>query len=82
MSTLVDLADEAEIDLVAGAVGGARDLGRGDHASVLAAQADGAAAFGVDEADDLLVDRAGEHHFDDVHRGSVGHAQAVRKLRG
>ena len=57
-----------------------RRLAGDDHVAVLAAKADGVAAFRVDEADDLLVDRAGEHHFDDLDRGLVGDAQAVRKL--
>src|SRR5664279_365026 len=34
------------------------------------------AAGGVDVADDLLVDRAGQHHFDDLDGGGVGDAQA------
>ena len=32
-------------------------------------------------ADDLLVDRAGQHHFDDFDRRLVGHAQAVGEFR-
>ena len=54
---------------------------RGDHVAVLAAQADRPAALGVDEADDLLVDRAGEHHLDDLDGRLVGDAQAGGKLR-
>ena len=57
------------------------DLLGGDHVAVLAAQADGAAALGVDEADDLLVDRAGQHHFDHLDRGLVGDAQAIDEFR-
>ena len=52
-----------------------------DHVAVLAAQADGAAALVVDVADDLLVDRAGQHHFDDFHGRLVGDAQAVGEFR-
>ncbi len=42
---------------------------------------DGAPAFRIDEADDLLVDRAGQHHFDDFDGGLVGDAQAAGKFR-
>ena len=54
---------------------------RGDHhVAVLAGQADRLAAGLVDVADDLLVDRAGEHHLDDLDRRRVGDAQAVGEL--
>ena len=52
-----------------------------DHVAVLAAEADGAPADGIDHADDLLVDRAGEHHFDDLDGGLVGDAQAAGEGR-
>jgi hypothetical protein len=42
----------------------------------LAAQADCLAAGLVDEADDLLVDGAGQHHLDDFDGFGVGDAQA------
>ena len=57
------------------------DLARGDHVAVLAAQADRAPAFGVDRANDLLVDRSGEHHFDDFHRRLVGDPEAAGEVR-
>ena len=47
------------------------------HVAVLAAQPDRLAAGFVDVADHLLVDRAGEHHFDDLERLLVGDAQAA-----
>ena len=58
-----------------------RDFARDHHIAVFAAQADRAAALGVDRADDLFVDGAGQHHFDDLDRRLVGHAQAVGELR-
>ena len=69
---LVRLADEAEIDDLLD-IGiridhAARRLLGDHHVAVLAAQADGLAAGGVDVADDLLVDRAGQHHLDDFQR--------------
>ncbi len=67
------LADEAEIDdafsmLESGSTTRAARLAGGDHVAVLAAEPDRAAAGAVDEADDLLVDRAGQHHLDDLDR--------------
>ena len=41
----------------------------------------GLAAGGVDVADDLLVDRAGQHHFDDLDGSGIGNAQAVDEFR-
>ena len=41
----------------------------------------GLAAGGVDVADDLLVDRAGQHHLDDLDGRLVGDAQAVDEFR-
>ena len=49
--------------------------------TVLAAQADGASALGIDRADDLFVDRAGQHHFDDLDGRLVGDAQSVGEAR-
>ena len=51
------------------------------HVAVLAAQPDGLAAGGVDVADDLLVDRAGQHHLDDLDGGGIGDAQAGGEFR-
>jgi hypothetical protein len=82
---LVRLADKAEIDQLLdvriGVDHGARQLARDHHVAVLAAQADRLAAGFVDEADHLLVDRAGQHHLDDFQRLFVGDAQARRVLR-
>ena len=51
------------------------------HVAVLAAQADGLAARLVDVADDLLVDRAGQHHLDDLDGRVVGDAQPGGEFR-
>ena len=51
-----------------------------DQVAVLAAQAHGHAAGGVDAGDDFLVDGPGQDHFNDLHRVLVGHAQAVHEL--
>ena len=56
-------------------------LARKHHVAVLAAQADRLAAGRVDEADDLLVDRAREHHLDDLDGGGIGDAQPAGELR-
>ena len=56
-------------------------LARGHHVAVLAAEADRPPALRVDRADDLLVDRAGEHHLDDLDRRLVGDAQAAGEAR-
>src|SRR6185437_4495944 len=75
------LADEAEIehllDVRIGIAPGALELARGDEAAILAGEADGGATGAVDRRDDLLVDRAGEHHLDDLDRRLVGDAQPV-----
>ena len=81
----VRLADEAEVDDFLD-IGiridhGARHLARLHHVAVLAAQPDRLAAGGVDVADDLLVDRAGQHHFDDLDGLGVGDAQAGGEFR-
>ena len=53
----------------------------GDHQiAVLARDAAGMAAKPVDLAHDLLVDRAGQHHLDDLDGRGVGHAQAAGEL--
>ena len=65
---LVRSADEAEV--------GVRRVA--DHqVRVLAGQADGAAALGVDRLDDALVDAARQDHLDDLDRGLVGDALAA-----
>ena len=66
--------------MIEGVVEHASHLGGGDHVAVLAAQADGPPASGVDEAHDLLVDGARQHHLDDLDRGLVGDAQARREF--
>ena len=61
-----DLADQAEVDLLAvddgvGALGG-------EQAGVLAGEPDRERAVLVDQPDQLALDLADEHHPDDVHR--------------
>ena len=76
---LGDLADQAEVDLLAvddgvGALGG-------EQAGVLAGEADGQRAVLVDQADQLALDLADEHHPDDVHRLGRGDPQPAAELR-
>ncbi len=53
----------------------------GDHQiGVLAGNAASPAARRVDRRDDLLVDRAGQHHLDDLDGCRIGHAQAALEL--
>ena len=82
---LLGLADEAEIDdrldLAVRIDDAAGQLLGGNERAVLSAQADGLATLGRDPAHDLLVDRAGEHHFDDLDGLLVGDAQPVAKFR-
>src|SRR5262249_38095985 len=59
---------------------GAAHLAGDHHVAVLAAQADRLATRLVDVADDLFVDRTGQHHLDDLDRGRVGDAQPVGEL--
>ena len=74
-----DLADQAEVDLLAvdDGVGG---LG-GEEAGVLAGQPDGEGAVLVDQADELALHLADQHHPDDVHRLGRGDPQAAAELR-
>ena len=74
-----DLADQAEVDLLAvdDGVGG---LG-GEQAGVLAGAADRERAVLVDQADQLALDLADEDHPDDVHRLGRGDPQAAAELR-
>ena len=73
------LADQAEVDLLAVDDGVGR-LG-GEQAGVLAGEPDGDVAVLVDQADELALDLADEHHPDDVHRLRRGHPQAALELR-
>ena len=65
-SHLGDLADQAEVDLLAVDDGGGA-LG-GEQAGVLAGQPDRERAVLVEQADELALHLADEHHPDDVHR--------------
>ena len=82
---LVGLADETEIDHLLDVRiridHGARRLRGRHHVAVLAAQADGLAAGLVDVADQLLVDRTRQHHFDDLDGRGVGDAQPCGEFR-
>src|ERR1700736_5769807 len=49
--------------------------------TILPSLPDRPTARSVDEADDLLIDGAGQHHLDDLDRGRVGDAQPGRKFR-
>ncbi len=77
--TCGDLADQAEVDLLAvdDGVGG---LG-GEQPGVLAGEADGERAVLVDQPDQLALDLADEHHPDDVHRLGGGDPQPAAELR-
>ncbi len=76
---LGDLADQAEVDLLA-VDDGAGLLG-GEQARVLAGQADGERAVLVDQPDQLALDLADQHHPHDVHRLGRGDSQAAAELR-
>lgn len=52
-----------------------------DHVAVLSAKADCPFARLVDQRDDLFVDRAGEHHLDDLDRLLVGDAKPAFEFR-
>jgi len=47
------------------------------HVAVLAAEPDRPFALGIDERDDLLVDRTGQHHLDDLDGSRIRHAQSA-----
>ena len=51
------------------------------HVAVLAAQADRPLALGVDQRHDLLVDRAGQHHLDDLDCLLVGNPEPALEAR-
>ena len=76
-----DVADQADVDLLAvdrrGACGSAVNRLR-----VLAGQADRERAVRVDQADDLALHLADEHHPDDVHRLGGGDPQPACELAG
>ena len=76
---LDDVADEADVDGLA--VDDRRAPTRLEQAAVLAGQADGVRAVGVEQPDELARDLAGEHHPHDVHRLGRGDAQAAAELR-
>ena len=75
---LDDVADQADVDLLAVDDGGAP--ARLEQAAVLAGQPDGVRAVRVEQPDELARDLAGEHHPDDVHRLGGGDAQAAAEL--
>ncbi len=52
-----------------------------DEIAVLARKPHRLAAGGIDAADDLLVDGAGEHHLDHFDGGCIGDAQPVHEAR-
>ncbi len=84
-STSDHFADETEIehafDVGIRVLDGLMRLFGEDHVAVLAAKANRPFAGLVDQRDDFLVDRARQHHFDDLDRLGVGDAQAAFELR-
>ena len=58
-----------------------RRLRRLHHVAVLAGKTDRLAAGFVDVADQLLVDRACQHHLDDLDGGGVGNAKPGGEFR-
>ena len=77
--TCADLADQAEVDLLA--VDDGVGLLGGEQAGVLAGEADRERAVLVDQADQLALDLADQHHPDDVHRLRRGDPQPAAELR-
>src|SRR5580700_8594657 len=71
---MLGLPNKTEIGSVAPELAGANE------AAVLAAEADRATAGAVDRGDELLVDGASKHHFDDFHRLAVGDPKAIDKV--
>ena len=69
--TFFDVADEAELGVAQAGL---------DQPGVLAREADGERAVGVDGGDDVAVDLADEHHAGDVEGLGVGDAEAVAEL--
>src|SRR3954469_7987227 len=80
-----NLADPAQIDqhvVAAGVFGLDQLLALAAHELIIfARKPDRASAVLTNQADDFLVYGAAEHHFDDIHRGVVGHAQTPRERR-
>ena len=77
---LDDLADLPEVDLLA-VDDHPAPLG-GEQPGVLAGQADGERAVGVDQPDDLRADLADEDHADDLHRLGGRHPEPAAELAG
>ena len=73
-----DVADEAEVDLLA--VDDSAALARLEQVGVLAGQPDRERAVLVDQADELALHLAGEHHAHDLHDLGRGHPQAALEL--
>ena len=74
----LDVADQAEVDLLAVDVGAA--TAGPEERGVLAGQPHGDRAVLVEQADELAADLAGEHHPDDVHHLGGGDPQAATEL--
>jgi hypothetical protein len=72
---LDDVADQAEVDLLAVDDGAARAP---EEAGVLAGEPDGERAVLVEQADEFAPTWPGEHHPDDVHDLGRGDPQAAR----
>ncbi len=72
----VGFTDQTEIevafDLAIGIRDAAGELAGADQPAILARNTNGERAGAIDEADDLLVDRAGEDHFDHFDHGGIG----------
>ena len=78
---MLGLADKTQIDcafdIAVGIARGPVDLFSADEIAVLARYADRAAAGFAYPAHELLVDRAGQHHFGDLRGFRIGHTQAI-----
>src|SRR5215208_5459099 len=77
-----DLADHADIDdLGRGAVFryGNAHFARQDQPAVFAAEADGHPAVLIDQGDDLFVQLADQHHFDNIQSLAIGDAHAAHE---
>ena len=76
-----DLSHLSDIDFFARML--ARSQGEfmgADQTAILPGQAHGLAARGIDELDDLLVDLARQHHFDDIHGLGIGDPHPLNEL--
>ena len=73
-----DLADDAEVDLLA--VDDGAGAPGGEQAGVLAGEPDRQRSVLVDQPDQLALDLADEHHPDDVHRLVGGDPQPALEL--